>query len=180
MGHALSAFHCQLHSRTYLTASTYPITIISVNTQQTATTTDACTYVKRSNGGCITTAKTQHRLHDACVDDFLSKWTDATQASLITSDVFTGFYYVSPTKKLRFLLLPILATGETEEDVVVGTASNSTSLSMFYCIKTSAIGNLFAMVPANMPCGSFHVFLVPRKNYITPCSVSQACILKYA
>ncbi len=109
---------------------------ISVNTQQTATTSDACTYVKWSDGGCITTAKTQHWRHDARVDDFLSKWTDATQASLVSLDIFVGFYYVSPTKKLRFLLLPVLAAGETEEDVVVGTALNSASSLMFYCINT--------------------------------------------
>ncbi len=116
---------------------------------------DACTYVKPSNGGCITTAKTQHWLHDACVDEFLSKWTDATRASLITSDVFAGFYYISTTKKLWFLLLPVVEARAPNEDIIVGTASNSASSSKFYCINTSTIGNLFAMVTVNMPSGSF-------------------------
>ncbi len=155
MGTALFASNPHYQSHTYPPPATIHIITIPVNTQQTAATSDACTYVKRSDGGCITTAKTQHRLHDARVDNYLSKWTDATRASLITSDVFAGFYYVSPAKKLCFLLLPISVTGETEEDVVVGTASNSATSPLLCCIKQSSIGNLFAMIPANMSSGLF-------------------------
>ncbi len=39
---------------------------------------------------------------------------------------------------------------------MVGTALNSASLPMLCCINTSAVGNLFAMTPANTPAGSFH------------------------
>ncbi len=92
-----------------------------------------------------------HRLHDARVDDFLSKWTDKAHASLVTSDVFTCFYYVSATKKLCYLLLPIIEAVASSEDVVVGTASNLASSSKFYRINSSAVRNLFAMVPADMP-----------------------------
>ncbi len=115
----------------------------------------ACTYFKKSNGGCITTAKQTHRLHDARVDYFLSKWTDKACASLVTLDVFAGFYYISATKKLHFLLLPVIEAVASSEDIVVGTASNSASLSKFYCINSSTVRNLFAMVPADMPMGSF-------------------------
>ncbi len=99
----------------------------------------------------LTTAKQTHWLNDARVDDFLSKWTDKARASLVTLDVFAGFYYVSTTKKLCFLL-ETMALGE---DIVVRTASNSASLSKFYCINTLAIGNLFAMIPTNVPTGLF-------------------------
>ncbi len=105
--------------------STYPN--ITVTSQQTTTTMDACTYVDKASGRCISMAKQMHKLHDACVDDFLSKWTDKARASLASSDIFAGFYYVSATKKLSYLLLPVIKAGASNKDMVVGTASNSAS-----------------------------------------------------
>ncbi len=77
-----------------------------VDFPQTNTTVAACTYVKKSDCGCLNTTKQTRRLHDACIDDFLSKWTNEAPASLSASDVFASFYYVSPMKKLCSLLLP--------------------------------------------------------------------------
>ncbi len=130
-------------------------TTISVNSQQTNTTMAACTYVKKSDGGCITTAKQTHHLHDDRVNDFLSKWTDMACASLVTSDDFAGFYYISTTKKLCYLLLPVIEKVASGKDIVVGTASNSASLSKFLSITTLTVGSLFTMIPAEMPTGLF-------------------------
>ncbi len=78
-----------------------------------------------------------------------------TRALLVTSDVFAGFYYTSTTKKLQYLLLPVIEKAASGKEFVVGTASNSASTSKFYSVQISTIGNLFAMIPANMPMGSF-------------------------
>ncbi len=133
--------------------STYPN--ITVTSKQTTTTMDACTYVDKASSGCITMAKQTHKLHDARVDNFLSKWTDNACTSLASSDVFVSFYYVSATKKLSYLLLPVIKAGASNKDMVVGTASNSASSLKFYHINSSTIGDLFAMVPADMPPGAF-------------------------
>ncbi len=97
---------------------------MTVNSQQTNATMAACTYVKKSNGGCNTTTKQMHRLHDARVDNFLSKWTDKAHVSLVALDIFDGFYYISPTKKLCYLLLPVIKDHASSKDMVVGTVSN--------------------------------------------------------
>ncbi len=74
---------------------------------------------------------------------------------LNTSDVFAGFYCISATKKLCYLLLPVIEPVASGEDIVVGTAFNSASLSKFYSIQALAVGNLFALILADMLSGSY-------------------------
>ncbi len=108
-----------------------------------------CTYIAKSDGGCITTAKQAHRPHNACVANYLSKWTDAPCVNLLKLDVFARFYF----KKLCLMLLPITEKITCRDDVLVGTSSNSVSPSKLTKIKATAMGNIFALLPAEEPIG---------------------------
>ncbi len=116
----------------------------------------SCTYIAKANGKCITTAKQAHRLRDACVADYLSKWTDAARVSLLKSDVLAGFYFISPTKKLLTMLLPIMEKATDGNNTIIRTLSNSASISKLTKIKASTIRNIFALLPSMTSVGSLH------------------------
>ncbi len=114
----------QQPTTTCLSHNSWSIThpIITVNSQHTNTTVAACTDVKKSNGGCITTVKQMHRLHDAGLIRSmcpLPHWM-----SLLPSTTSQQWRNPSPTHCQSCCLW------------WVGTASNSAPLSKFYSIHS--------------------------------------------
>lgn len=157
-GSMQSYSYCVLWLITSLTH--FPTMLLSSCTDslvQNITFVASCTYVAKANGWCITTAKPAHKLQDACIPNYLSKLKDSNQANLVDFDVFTQFFFISPTKKQCLILLPVTEATATGGDTIIGTWSTDASISNLMHIDAKAVGNIFAMLPAEEPCRSLPV-----------------------
>ncbi len=101
--------------------------------------------------------KAAHWLHDAHIANYLSKWKGDAHVNLLKLDVFASFFFVSPTKKLCLVLLPVTDQIIDGDVFIVGTLSNTVSTSKLIKINASAVGNIFVLLPANAPTG-----LIPK------------------
>ncbi len=76
---------------------------------KTNTIIAGCTYVAKSDWGCITTAKQTHCLKNVRITDYVSKWTDDACVNLLKLGVFASSTLFWPPK-----LLPVTEKSPTE------------------------------------------------------------------